>query len=102
MPPAHRAKQFMPFAAVKGLQEALQAKERPYTQQKEIAEDAADTLNAILAGLMPGMQADITYYSGGESHTVSGEILSVDGVKKRIRLEESEICFNDLISINAG
>ena len=35
MPAAERAKQFLPFAALKGLEEALERKERGETEQKE-------------------------------------------------------------------
>ena len=37
MPAVERAKQFLPFAALKGLEEALERKERDGTEQKEIA-----------------------------------------------------------------
>lgn len=37
MPTVERAKQFLPFAALKGLEEALERKERDGAEQKEIA-----------------------------------------------------------------
>lgn len=101
MPPAHRAKQFMPFSAVKGLQEALLKKERPYLDKNEIAEDAADVLNNALMGLMPGMRAVIAYYAGTEYRTASGEILYIDGIKRRMKIGENEIFFNDIVSISS-
>ena len=39
MPPAERAKQFLPFAALKGLQEALAEKERDDTEAPAAEED---------------------------------------------------------------
>ncbi len=99
MPSAHRAKQFMPFSAVKGLQEALSEKERPYQTKNEIAEDAADSLNLALMELMPGMRADIAYYTGGEYRTQTGDILSIDGIRQRLLLGDTEIFFDDIISI---
>ena len=39
MPPAERAKQFLPFAALKGLQEALAEKERDDTEEPAAEED---------------------------------------------------------------
>ena len=39
MPPAERAKQFLPFAALKGLQEALAEKERGDTEEPAKEED---------------------------------------------------------------
>lgn len=37
MPVVERAKQFLPFAALKGLEEALERKERDGTEEKELA-----------------------------------------------------------------
>ena len=37
MPVVERAKQFLPFAALKGLEEALERKERDGTEEREIA-----------------------------------------------------------------
>ena len=34
-----RAKQFLPFDALKGLQEALREKEREYEEKKDLSED---------------------------------------------------------------
>ena len=92
----------MPFSAVKGLQEALSGKERPYQSKNELAEDAADSLNNALLGLMPGMRADIAYYSGGEYRTQMGDILSIDGIRRKLQLGDTEIFFDDIISIETG
>lgn len=45
MPIADRAKQFMPFAALKGLPEALSAKEKITVPQIELDPEMADELD---------------------------------------------------------
>ena len=39
-----RAKQFLPFDALKGLQEALREKEIEYEEKKELSEESLDDL----------------------------------------------------------
>lgn len=44
MSPAERAKQFMPFAALKGYEEALRAKEKVVVPKMELSSDTAMTV----------------------------------------------------------
>lgn len=101
MPAAHRAKQFMPFAGVKGLQEALGEKEKLYRPKTEIAEDAAELLNDALASLQRGDRARVCYYAQSGCRTVFGEILCIDEIKRRLTVGGIEIPFNDILSVAA-
>lgn len=40
-----RAKQFLPFDALKGLQEAIREKEVEYEEKRDLAEDTLNDLN---------------------------------------------------------
>lgn len=100
MPQGHRAKQFMPFAAVKGLQEALRAKERPHILKNEIAEDAAEDLNRLLTVLRPGMRASVICSCGKECLQVCGEINCIDEIKRKLSLGGDDIAFDDIVSIS--
>ena len=51
MPQAKRAKIFAPFAALKGYDEAVAAKELVYTAQRELPAEQLQTLNRQLAAL---------------------------------------------------
>ena len=42
-----RAKQFLPFDALKGLQEALKEKEIEYEERKELSEETLNDLDTI-------------------------------------------------------
>ena len=48
MPASRRAKQFSMFDALKGLKEALAAKERQPEPRKELAQDAIEELNRTI------------------------------------------------------
>ncbi len=99
MPPAHRAKQFMPFAAVKGLGAALAEKETAYAPRIKLAEDAEDDVNRMLSGLFPGSFAQISYYAFDECKTAEGEILYIDTIKRRLGINGENVNFSDIISV---
>ena len=62
MPPSRRAKQFTMFDTLKGLKEALAAKERLPEPRKELAQDAAEELNRLLCSLNKGTSVTVVYY----------------------------------------
>ena len=57
-----RAKQFLPFDALKGLQEALRSKEIEYEEKKEISEEEQEKISAQLCLLDMGDNIKIKYY----------------------------------------
>ena len=60
-----RAKQFAPFSALKGLEEALAEKEREYEPQAELSDDAAEELDRCLRELQKGTAVTVKDYRGG-------------------------------------
>ncbi len=76
MPLEQRAKQFMPFSALSGLDAALKAKEREMglTDKPSLSEEREDEINALLLGLEAGDRVIIDYFRNGESVSVEGEI----------------------------
>ena len=54
MPPSRRAKQFAMFDALKGLKEAIAAKERPTEPRKYLSEESIAELNKQLTELRKG------------------------------------------------
>ena len=62
MPRSRRAKQFMPFDALRGLKEAIAAKERVIEPRRYPSEDAVAEINATLLGLHKGQIVTVVYY----------------------------------------
>ena len=81
MPPSQRAKQFSMFDALKGLKEALAAKERLSEPRKELAQDAAEELNRILCSLEKGTSVTVVYYCKYQQ-----EYRQITGVVNKIEL----------------
>ena len=57
-----RAKQFMPFDALKGLQEELRKKEIEYEEQKEMCDTSLEELENEFNKLEIGNKVEIKYY----------------------------------------
>ena len=56
-----RAKQFLPFDALKGLQEALREKEIEYEEKKDLSEDTLNELNNKFNQIDNGSFVKITF-----------------------------------------
>lgn len=101
MPPSRRAKQFGMFDALKGLREALAAKERQPEPRKELAQDAVEELNRTISGLNIGEVVTIVYYCRyrEEYCQVTGAVSKVDIFWKYIQLEKVCVDYADIFSI---
>lgn len=101
MSPAERAKQFMPFDAVKGLREALLRKEAEllYTDRQELSEEAAAALNETLGALRAGNRVLVTYYEDHRYRTVSDTVRRIRPDAGFIELEGRNIPLSDIFTI---
>ena len=99
MPRSERAKQFMPFAAVSGLDEALEEKRRQHgcEPMRELSEEQLEALNARFAELRPGDEVKVEYYHDFNYRTVSGSVEQIDAVFRTLRVGGTDIAF-DMIS----
>ena len=84
MEQAERAKQFMPFSALKGLREQL----------KE-----AEELNRLLSEMKQGDMAAVRYHDGNRYVTERGRINKIDPVSGRLRINEKMIPIADIGNI---
>jgi len=102
MPISERAKQFMPFAALKGLPEALAQIERAHTaiSKKELSEEMAADSNHNLLSLCPGQKTTIHYYKAGHEQQITGIVTKIDSTFRYLLLDGSlRITFDDLLQL---
>ena len=105
---AERAKQFLPFDALKGLQEALREKEKQleFVEKVELCEEMIEKLSEKLQILEIGSLIIVKYYCNKCYKEVVGNVKGVDRVKKKLIIEVNgekerklEIRFCDIFSI---
>ena len=95
----NRAKQFMPFAALKGYEEALAEKERIVVEKIELTDESKDELDRKLHILKKNDIAEIVYYNNDEYLKITGMVSRIDLDAKIIRIVNTKISFDDLYDI---
>ena len=102
MPPSRRAKQFSMFDALKGLQEALAARERLPEPRKELAPDAIEELNRTICSLQPGMLVTLVYYCQYQQEycQITGTVSKIDPYWKTLYVGNVGIDIEEIATID--
>lgn len=102
MPPSRRAKQFAPFDALKGLKEAIAAKERHPEPRKELSEEMIAEMNRTLTELRRGQQVTVVYYGSMEQEylQLTGTVVKVDPYWKLLQVNRVGIDFDEILQID--
>lgn len=95
----NRAKQFMPFAALRGLPEALVQKEKVVVEKIELTEDMAAELDWNMGELKVGMMVMVVYFCNDEYLKKTGIVSRIDKNARVIQVVESKIKFDDLLVV---
>ena len=95
-----RAKQFLPFDALKGFSEALREKEIEYEEKRDLSEESLIELNDKFNQIEKGDYIKIKYYKNGRYIDLEGIITNIDYIKKKIQINK-DININtcDILSI---
>lgn len=94
-----RAKQFMPFDALKGLKDALFEKEIEYEERKELSEDKLRELENEFNKINVGSKTKIKYYKNKQYVEIAGVVTKIDYIKKKIGVDEELINLSDVLDI---
>ena len=92
-----RAKQFAPFAALRGLDETIRQQEIIYEPKRDLSEEKKNELDMKLRILAYGMKIQATYFQKswknpliGQYHTLSGTVEFFDP-SVHLRINDTEI-----------
>lgn len=95
-----RAKQFMPFAALKGYEAALREKERFTEPRIILGEDSAEMLDRQLRRVEEGDEVRVRHYWKHRYVEVEGRVMKLMVVQRKIKLSGGiEIKFDDIADI---
>ncbi len=101
MPVADRAKQFMPFSAVKGLSEALSAKERIVIPKAELSPEMADELDYKMHQLKCGHIVCIIFFQKDQYIRTTGMVARIDETSRLLQIVNTRISFDDIYDIES-
>ena len=94
-----RAKQFMPFAALKGYPEALRKKEKIIVEKIELTEDYEQLLDEKLKQVCLRDIITVIYFCRNEYVKVTGMVSRLDRTARIIQIVNTKIPFDDIYDI---
>ena len=96
-----RAKQFMPFDALKGLQEALREQEERHSrvEKHDISEEDQEANSIVLSKLTSGSRVEINYYCHFHDVVRSGTVTGISYAYRFLKMDEEKIFFDDIYKI---
>ncbi len=94
---ADRAKQFMPFSALKGYEEAVKESERRKAEKIILAEDMKAELDFKLRGLKRGDKITLIYFDRGEYRKITGRFIKADGIERKLVIEQNAIDIENIM-----
>lgn len=95
-----RARQFLPFDALKGLKEALRLKEYEHERimKKDISDEKISYISRMLGQITKNDYVYLKYYDDGHYFQVEGKC-KIDYNKFLIKFEEKTIRFENIYDI---
>ena len=99
MPADKRAAQFLPFQAVKGLDEALRAKEKIVVEKPEYSEYMLEELDKKMHLVTKGSIITCIYYHKGEYLKITGMVARIDATSRVLQIVNTKISFDDVMDI---
>lgn len=94
-----RARQFLPFDALKGFRESLEKTEFLFENKKTLSSDSEEELNNKFLSLDVGNRVFVKYYYQFEYIEAYGTVKKIDTIYKNLYLSNSKISFDDIIDI---
>ncbi len=94
-----RAKQFMPFAALKGYSEALRKKEKIVVSKMELSEEYQEELDRKLHQVSKNDMITVIYYHQNEYLKLTGMVARIDETARILKIVNIKINFDDLYDI---
>ena len=94
-----RAKQFMPFAALKGHMEALRAREKVVVPRKELSEEYREALDRRLRQVKRNDVITVVYFCRSEYLRMTGMVSKIDETARILKIVNTKISFEDLYDI---
>lgn len=94
-----RAKQFMPFAALKGHMEALYRREKIVVERRELSEEYKEELDRKLRQVRKNDIVTVVYFCKDEYLQMTGMVSKIDETARVLKVVNTKISFEDLYEI---
>jgi len=100
MPRQMRAKQFAPFDALKGLQEALRMEEYKHEriEKGDISQEKIEEISKVISEIEKDDLVEVSYFFDGYYKTLKGKA-RVDIIEQKLKVNEKTIMFDDITEL---
>lgn len=95
----NRAKQFMPFDALKGLRDALAEKERVIVGKRELSEEQKEELDRKLKRIEKQDIITVEYFDNDEYVRVKGMVSGLDLSGRILKIVNQKISFDTIFDL---
>lgn len=97
-----RAKQFLPFDAMKGLTEELEAREEKMSRvpRHHLTEEHMEELSNALCRVYKGSQVRMVFYRAGHYYDLIGAVENLNTIYHYIQVGTEKIHFDDIYSLS--
>ena len=99
MSSTNRAKQFMPFAALKGLPEALEKKEKVIMPKMDLSEDYREELDRTFRQIHYKDMLTVVYFHDDNYVKITGMVSKIDTDAGYIQIVNTKIAFDDIVEL---
>ena len=96
----NRAKQFVPFAAVKGFEEALRRKEKIVVEKIDLSEERKEELDFKLHQINKNDIIKVVYFYKDEYIKIEGMVSRLDIDARVLKVVNTRIPFEDIYDLN--
>lgn len=94
-----RARQFMPFVALKGFEGLIRETENTPEEKRELSDSQVKEINDALLLLVLGDDVTVTYYDGEGYRTLRGILTGLSPEKKTLSVFKETVPFSALYKI---
>lgn len=95
----NRAKQFMPFDALKGFKELIKEKEESSAPKLELLDDDYFILSEQINAIKKGDGVEIMYYNKNNYSKIIGIISNVNYFERTLSINNTKIKLDDILFI---
>lgn len=100
-PHPDRARQFSPFAALRGYYDLVHERERVIEPRRPLSEEEARALDATIADLQRGAMVRAVFYEKDAYRTIVGTVSQVDMIYHDLWIVRTRIPFASLCALEA-
>lgn len=100
-PHPDRARQFSPFAALRGYYDLVHERERVIEPRRPLSEEEARALDATIANLQRGVMVRAVFYEKDACRTIVGTVSQVDMIYHDLWIVRTRIPFDELCALEA-